>query len=273
MSNILRIIFVSTILSILSVLPVQSASTQWQDLGGGKARLAAVLDPFTNEITAILEIKLDEGWKTYWREPGGSGIPPQFDFSASEHFLPGEVMFPNPQKLEASGAIFAGYKGTVRFPFRGKMAKPESKGMIRLNLLAGVCEEICIPATAEFKIPFSALLTSDLASELEIKEAFVSVPGEPDDDFKILRAFPIDGDRLKIEVKVPEDGKKTDLFAEGPLGWYLSPAEHIATESGMATFSLDIANIPDGVDPAGTRLRYTVVQGDRGMEQWISAEK
>lgn len=272
MFSTLKIILVSALICILSVLPANSASTQWQDLGGGKAKLAAVLDPFTNEIAAMLEIRLDKGWKTYWREPGGSGIPPQFDFSASEHFLPGEVIFPIPQKLEASGAVFAGYKGTVRFPFRGKMAKPGSKGMIRLNLLAGVCEEICIPATAQFEIPFSDLLASDFGSDMEIKEAFAKVPVEPSDDFKIIRASQGEGDRLTIEVKVPEDGAEAALFAEGPMGWYLPPAKQVSTENGISIFSLDITNVPDGADPAETKLRYTVVQGDKGIEQWVSAE-
>ena len=257
----------------LTVNSANAASTEWQDLGGGKARLSAVLDPSTNEISAMVEIKLDEGWKTYWREPGGSGIPPQFDFSSSKHFLPGEVLFPIPQRLEASGAVFAGYKDAVRFPFRGKMTMPGNKGAIRLNLLAGVCEEICIPATAEFEIPFSALLTSDLESELGIGEAFKMVPNEPGEDFMIAGASQSDNDRLIVEVKIPGGESVPALFAEGPYGWYLPPAEHISTKDGRAIFSVDIQDIPEGASPAETKLRFTVVQGDRGIEQWVSADK
>ena len=59
-----------------------SASSDWEDLGGGKARLVAELDPVSGEIHGVVEFDLDEGWKTYWRQPGGSGIPPEFDFPA-----------------------------------------------------------------------------------------------------------------------------------------------------------------------------------------------
>src|SRR5436309_5964048 len=30
-------------------------------------------------------IQLQPGWKTYWRTPGDSGVPPRFDFSKSEN--------------------------------------------------------------------------------------------------------------------------------------------------------------------------------------------
>ncbi len=273
MSNISKFLTALIFTCLFSVLHASAATTEWQDLGGGKARLAAVLDPKTNEIEAILEIKLDPGWKTYWREPGGSGIPPQFDFSASKHFFPGEVMFPIPQRLEASGIVFPGYSGTVSFPFRGKMAKTGGDGAIRLNLLAGVCEDICIPATAAFEIPFSDLLTSDPGSVVQIKEAFGTLPHEANEDFKIVRAVKSGPDLLKIEAKIPDAGPDAALFAEGPYGWYLPPAKYESTEKGLTVFSQDITDIPEGADPIGTKLRYTLVHGDRGIEQWVSAEE
>ena len=32
-----------------------------------------------------INFKLDPGWKTYWRTPGDSGVPPRFDFSKSDN--------------------------------------------------------------------------------------------------------------------------------------------------------------------------------------------
>ena len=34
---------------------------------------------------AGVEIKLKPGWKTYWRYPGDSGVPPVLDFSESQN--------------------------------------------------------------------------------------------------------------------------------------------------------------------------------------------
>src|SRR5260221_13374208 len=41
-----------------------------------------------------VEIKLNPGWKTYWRYPGDSGVPPTFDFSKSENVKAATVLFP-----------------------------------------------------------------------------------------------------------------------------------------------------------------------------------
>src|SRR4051812_19477491 len=47
-----------------------------------------------------IAIQLEGGWKTYWRTPGDSGVPPRFDFSKSEnieavsHFLPAPPQIP-----------------------------------------------------------------------------------------------------------------------------------------------------------------------------------
>ncbi|HEX8828430.1 MAG TPA: hypothetical protein VF778_09975, partial [Xanthobacteraceae bacterium] len=38
-------------------------------------------NPTATFLHAGIEIKLDPGWKTYWRDPGDSGAPPTFDFS------------------------------------------------------------------------------------------------------------------------------------------------------------------------------------------------
>src|SRR5439155_1663784 len=32
-----------------------------------------------------IAIQLQDGWKTYWRSPGDSGVPPRFDFSKSDN--------------------------------------------------------------------------------------------------------------------------------------------------------------------------------------------
>ena len=39
--------------------------------------------PERNGCGAGVEIRLDPGWKTYWRYPGDSGVPPALDFAGS----------------------------------------------------------------------------------------------------------------------------------------------------------------------------------------------
>ncbi|MBI3441560.1 MAG: copper resistance protein, partial [Proteobacteria bacterium] len=37
-------------------------------------------------IQAAVEVKLEPGWKTYWRTPGEAGLAPVFDWAGSTNF-------------------------------------------------------------------------------------------------------------------------------------------------------------------------------------------
>ena len=255
-------------LFLFGLTPAWAAMTEWQDLGGGKARMVAYLDPTNDQVSGVVEIQLEPGWKTYWREPGGSGIPPNFDFSRSKRFIIGEIGYPVPQLLVAGGAAFAGYKEIVRFTFDGRLNSAGGDGLIVLDLLAGVCEEICIPATARFEIPHSDLMVSDRRAILLREEAEQALPGQSSSEFGIDR-IERDKGQLVIHARTPKGAEPPALFAEGPTGWYLVPAV-IEADNGLGdvVFHLDIGDIPESADPSATQLRYTLVKGSRGVEQW-----
>ena len=48
----------------------------------------------TAGCTGVLDIDLKPGWKTYWRDPGDAGVPPQLDVSASTNVAGAELRFP-----------------------------------------------------------------------------------------------------------------------------------------------------------------------------------
>ena len=50
---------------------------------------------------------MQPGWKTYWRYPGDSGVPPRFDFSGSENLKDAKVLCPAPQRFTDETGTFA----------------------------------------------------------------------------------------------------------------------------------------------------------------------
>src|SRR5580692_5023491 len=63
-------------------------ASEWNAEAHTAARLIAGSLAKTSNATFLragIEIKLDPGWKTYWRDPGDSGVPPTFDFSSSDN--------------------------------------------------------------------------------------------------------------------------------------------------------------------------------------------
>src|SRR3979490_2291571 len=46
-----------------------------------------------------IAFQLQPGWKTYWRTPGDSGVPPRFDFSKSENIEAVTGMWPGATRV------------------------------------------------------------------------------------------------------------------------------------------------------------------------------
>lgn len=250
---------------LININAAHSGSSEWQDLGGGKARLMAHLDPVTNKISGVLDVRLKEGWSTYWRYPGSSGIPPLFDFSNSVAFSANNIEFPAPQLITQDYGSYAGYKKKVMFPFEGQLLAT-SGAKINLNLLIGVCSEVCIPANAQFQIDGNTLLQSDPKTVQAVSFAKITVPKSVDPETIIINREQVNEDTLHISLKHEKRFGKPSLFVEGPTNWYLLPAELMSQEEDMATFKLDVSRAPKDTDILSNKLRYTLVTGTKGIE-------
>ena len=81
-------------------------------------------------LRAGVEIRLDAGWKTYWRDPGDSGVPPTFDFSGSDNVKSVTVQWPAPERFpDGAGGNSIGYVGRVILPLR-MVAKGRDKTFV-----------------------------------------------------------------------------------------------------------------------------------------------
>src|SRR5207344_721961 len=97
-------------------------------------------------LRAGIEIKMQPGWKTYWRYPGDSGVPPHFDFSGSENLKTATVLYPAPHLFTDETGQTLGYKERVIFPV---VVSPQQAGKpvrLRVKVDYAVCEKLCVPA-------------------------------------------------------------------------------------------------------------------------------
>ncbi|QPH52307.1 protein-disulfide reductase DsbD domain-containing protein [Pontivivens ytuae] len=98
---------------------------------------------------AGVEITLGPGWKTYWRQPGEGGIPPIFDWSASDNVASVEAVWPTPDIFDTYGMRTLGYSDRVVFPMMLTPVDATEPVRATLAMSYGVCSDICIPAQAE----------------------------------------------------------------------------------------------------------------------------
>jgi len=103
-----------------------------------------------------LNIHLDKGWHTYYKDPGESGLPPRFDWSHSTNAKNFKITnWPEPLKIKEFGFKINGYKDNVILPITFETPNPSEPTTINLTANIMICNDICIPETLEasLKIP------------------------------------------------------------------------------------------------------------------------
>ncbi len=131
----------------------------WDEEPHGAARLiaGAIQNAGGNKLErAGIEIRLDPGWKTYWRYPGNSGVPPALDFTGSENVKSVNTLWPAPDVFDdGAGGHSIGYHGDVVLPLQiipNDAAKPSS---LHIKLDYAVCGKLCVPAEAHLALTLS----------------------------------------------------------------------------------------------------------------------
>jgi hypothetical protein len=107
-------------------------------------------------MRAGVEIKLDPGWKTYWRYPGDSGVPPRFDFAQSVNVRSVKLLWPVPHHFVDEGGNSIGYKNDVIFPLQVVPQDPAKPVTLRLKIDYAICEKLCVPAVGNAELLLSA---------------------------------------------------------------------------------------------------------------------
>lgn len=119
----------------------------------------------------VVTINHDQGWHTYWKNPGDSGLP-------SEFILKPQVKaheWPVPTRhMEAGDILTIGYEGKQHFFF------DDVKGDIDAHIKMLICKDICIPGEAKLKLKagekFVSSRSASMFSAGELNEAFEKLP-------------------------------------------------------------------------------------------------
>jgi DsbC/DsbD-like thiol-disulfide interchange protein len=219
-------------------------------------------------LRAGIEIKMQPGWKTYWRYPGDSGVPPHFDFSGSENLKTATVLYPAPHLFTDETGQSLGYKDRIIFPLVISPQQPGKPVRLRLKADYAVCEKLCVPAEGRAEL---TLTPGDSSQDSALAAAEARVPKQVTAaQLGLTVRRTNDGTKplVAVDLGAPA-GKPIDLFVEGPTPqWALPiPKRSQAAPAGRAQFSFELDGLPPGVDPKGqVDLTFTVVTGERAVE-------
>ena len=253
----------------LGTLAHAADASAWSDDSRSSIRLIAGASKAGEpKLRAGIEIKLQPGWKTYWRYPGDSGVPPRFDFAGSDNVARAKVLYPAPHLFNDETGNSLGYKTSVIFPVQITPKQPGKPVTLRLKLDYAVCEKLCIPAEGKAELTFG---TGDGANDAALTAAENSVPKPATAAEAGLTARRVtNAAKPLVDVAIKAEGNKPmTVFVEGPSAeWALPiPTPAQGAPAGIRHFSFELDGLPPGVNPkAAFELTFTVVEGDRAIE-------
>src|SRR6266545_6204834 len=206
-------IFRATLLFMLAApTAALAARSDWSAADESQMRL--LLTPAKDGgIEGGIELLLESGWYTYWRNPGEAGVPPIFDFSGSENVANVEVHYPTPMRKVDGGTTSLIYRDEVVFPLS---VIPENAGApitLRVQARFGVCMEICVPTQSDAEVTLAPDSSSDPLSVERLRGFAARVPRAVEPGRFDIETVAQDGDTLTIDVRMP-DASYSDLFAD-----------------------------------------------------------
>ena len=229
---------------------------------------------------AALQIELDPGWKTYWRQPGSSGgIPPQIDWSGSTNLRAAKLAYPAPLRMRDATGDTVGYKTSVTFPVALHLKDPRAQTTVSLRAFFGVCESICIPAQASFKVTINEarfrVMPFQLAKALRsvpVDAALAAVEKTRPMVGSVQPTTPPDGAvaAYLLRVDAPKGVSKVDVFAETTQGSGLAMTDRVEAGRGKVIFRLPVRNKLTLQNLQATGVRLTLVSSAGAVSQHIA---
>lgn len=253
-----RLVRLSLLLTGLFAAPALAGPAAMATAEGGTVRLLALPADGAGRVKAVLDITLAEGWMTYWREPGDSGIPPSVTPQGGARLV--SIGFPPPRRFAIGELRDYGYDKRVLLPL--DLVVPPGAESLSLSVFLGICRDICIPFSAELA---AALATPDPAAPLTRRLAEAQLPQGPAADFRLDSASR-QGAAVRLTLTLPKGAVAPQLILTGKPGeLYDAPADS-RREGDRLTVTLPVA---EDFRP-GPETRLLVTAGPRSLETGLA---
>ena len=176
-------LFLSLMAIWLLALPVFAAETDPVDTGEVVGQVVSSHDVVTpgQDFHIALSTVLNDGWHTYWRNPGDSGEPVEFGIKAPGTVSAGEIIWPLPRPVLTGPIVNYGFEGEPLFPVPVTVSNAAKPGDV-LNFSGKayylVCREICIPESFDYalNVAVGGEAITDPRWSRNIKKAIAAAP-------------------------------------------------------------------------------------------------
>lgn len=231
-----------------------AASSDWYETEGARIRLLTTGAPDAQgRLAGALQIELEPGWKTYWRDPGSSGVPPSIDVKATPALAGAIISFPAPEWHDDASGVWAGYDEPVVLPIDFELRGTAPLDKLDAAVFLGVCQSICVPVQARLSLDPQGG-AGDAADAAVVSQAHAALPKPATKD---LGATIESATAKQIVVRVDGAGTAAaNLFIAGENGYLFGPPKPVAGAAGTL-FEANVLTHPKA-RPQGPGIAYTL---------------
>ena len=155
-----------------------------------------------NRFSVLLRQDIDEGWHTYWRNPGDSGAPPTITWQTPLGVSVGDFSWPYPERIAYGPLMNFGYHDQALLPFEIRVPKDFVEPFLLIQGAGRVlvCADICIPeqVKVDLRIPVGNGYINPDVSEL-FEKARSLIPAALDHAAEQM----INGGSLVLDLSLP----------------------------------------------------------------------
>ncbi|WP_275076617.1 protein-disulfide reductase DsbD family protein [Providencia rettgeri] len=247
---------------------LQPAKTGWMSDNTpmhAQVRLLSSTQQDDGKIDVLLDVKLDDGWKTYWRSPGEGGVAPEIAWSSPVETI--DWQWPAPGRFDVAGVSTQGYMGDIVFPITVSSSD-------KLDKLSGVltlstCSNVCILTDYPFELDLTEPAPADFT--WAFNQAKGAVP--PTSGLVEQAKTGFANEKLVIELQKNSGSAwiKPNIFTDVVDGAVLG-VPVIKTSGNNLTATIDVSDDWGDASPnlTGKTVSFVVTDGD--ISQQISSE-
>jgi len=250
---------------------MNASASPWIESNNSKTRLVSGVVELDGKPTLVagVQLRMSPEWKTYWRNPGDSGVPPSFDWSGSTNLKRAEVLYPAPHRFADGGGTAIGYEDEVVFPVK---LTPERDGEpieLKLGFAFGLCKDLCIPNDVSLALTLGGDVGKGDALLLDSFLARVPKPageGVWPAVSKVDARLDAEKPELIVEALFPPGAAGTDLFIDGVDAFVPVPAPRGPLVDGHQSFTVTFVSQNEAAALKGKTLVLTLVS-DQGSTE------
>lgn len=224
--------------------------------------------PFAAGIRLVME----DGWHTYWKNPGDAGLATTVEWDLPEGFTAGPLRWPAPRQFREQDLTTHGYEGEVLLVAEITPPAAAAPGPRTLSAKVGwlACRVECVPGSASLSMSLS-VRPGDAAVDPRVQALFdASAANAPVSDPRVTAGAVAQADGLVLQVDGLGVAPVEVRFFPATAGVIdLSAAQEAGFDSGILSLRLSRPRQPGDL-PA--RLQGVLVLGAAGGTRAIELD-